>query len=242
MEFEFFVLGSEISGVLETWNHPSDPTRSTDDSCRRARLERSVGHRSIFRSLDLIESVDSLWYVKNNNNIIFKISPHSLLALTLVSLTSLFLFLSLLVALGFGFGARACISGGRRGCGGLCWNQAAWVCGDDFGGFKSVAFSVIVGCRKRGCGGLGWSMLAWVDWWLWVAAVVVSSVVSWVDWWLGWVSVVGDCWLWWVASGCGDCWPCAWCTEIKSTRERRVLFFFNILFVSIIYIILISCI
>ena len=34
-------------------------------------------------------------------------------------------------------------------------NRAAWVCGGDFGGFKSMAFSMVVGYCKRGCGGLG---------------------------------------------------------------------------------------
>ena len=30
-------------------------------------------------------------------------------------------------------------------------NRAAWVCGGDFNGFKSMA----IGCCRRGCGGLG---------------------------------------------------------------------------------------
>ena len=34
-------------------------------------------------------------------------------------------------------------------------NRAAWVSGGDFGGFKSMAFSMVVGYCKRGCGGLG---------------------------------------------------------------------------------------
>ena len=33
-------------------------------------------------------------------------------------------------------------------------NRVAWV-GGNFGGFKSVAFSVVVGCYRGGCGGLG---------------------------------------------------------------------------------------
>ena len=59
MEFDFFVLGSEIYVVLKTRNHPSNPTCSTDDPCRRARPERSVGHGSIFRSPNLIGSIAS---------------------------------------------------------------------------------------------------------------------------------------------------------------------------------------
>ena len=31
LDFDFFFLGSEIYVVLETRNHPSDSTRSTDD-------------------------------------------------------------------------------------------------------------------------------------------------------------------------------------------------------------------
>ena len=34
-------------------------------------------------------------------------------------------------------------------------NRAAWVYGGDFDGFKSMAFSMAVGCCRRGCGGLG---------------------------------------------------------------------------------------
>ena len=59
MEFDFFVLGSEIYVVLKTRNHPSNSTCSTDDPCRRARPERSVGHGSIFRSPNLIGLIAS---------------------------------------------------------------------------------------------------------------------------------------------------------------------------------------
>ena len=36
----------------------------------------------------------------------------------------------------------------------VCLSRAVWV-GSDFGGFKSVAFSVVVGCCRHQCGGLG---------------------------------------------------------------------------------------